>query len=141
MKNAITSGKFFGGGNAVFTVSNPAGTHFTYRISQPKGDNKPFFIGLTGGEGSGQGGGYQYMGIYKPGDGSIILTKKSKFNLEDLQVKVVVWATARILANKPLPAGYAVQHEGKCCCCGRELTTDESISAGIGPDCAKRYHL
>lgn len=30
---------------------------------------------------------------------------------------------------------------GRCCFCGLELTTDESLSAGYGPRCAENYHL
>jgi hypothetical protein len=28
---------------------------------------------------------------------------------------------------------------GTCCCCGRTLTREVSIAAGIGPDCAKKF--
>jgi len=28
---------------------------------------------------------------------------------------------------------------GRCCSCGRELTDDDSIEAGIGPVCARKF--
>lgn len=38
-----------------------------------------------------------------------------------------------------------ITHYGKdsgiCCCCGRELTDPQSISAGIGPVCAVRWNI
>jgi len=35
---------------------------------------------------------------------------------------------------------HGAQH-GNCCFCSRDLTTDESVSNGYGPICAKRYGL
>lgn len=35
-------------------------------------------------------------------------------------------------------AGYKLHLEGRCVRCNRKLTTPESITAGIGPECAKR---
>jgi len=40
------------------------------------------------------------------------------------------------------PEGYAKAYGrrfGVCCCCGRELTAEDSIEAGIGPICAERF--
>ena len=34
-----------------------------------------------------------------------------------------------------VPDNLRVYHEGKCCRCGRTLTTPESIKKGIGPEC------
>lgn len=44
------------------------------------------------------------------------------------------------ILNDPSEAGklYALR-SGKCCKCNRTLTTPESIAAGIGPECAKKY--
>jgi hypothetical protein len=42
------------------------------------------------------------------------------------------------------PAGMARlygKRTGICCCCGKELTDADSIAAGIGPVCAKRWGL
>lgn len=42
------------------------------------------------------------------------------------------------------PLGAAVEYgreTGRCACCGRELTNDESIELGIGPICKKRFSL
>lgn len=42
------------------------------------------------------------------------------------------------------PRGEAVrygQRTGRCSCCGRELTAEASIEAGIGPICASRWGL
>lgn len=42
------------------------------------------------------------------------------------------------------PFGEAVAHghrTGSCCCCGRELTNQESVDLGIGPICRKRWGM
>jgi hypothetical protein len=136
MNNKIKSVDFFKGGNALFTVGNSKGEHYTYKIRQPKGENKPFFVSLlTGPENTND---YTYLGIYNPNSHDVILTSKSKFNQESVPVKVIRWAIKIVVANKEFPAGYTIQHEGRCCRCGRTLTTPESIENGIGPECAKR---
>jgi hypothetical protein len=50
--------------------------------------------------------------------------------------------TDRILAVASDPKAAAIaygQKFGKCSVCARDLTDEESISAGIGPVCAKKY--
>jgi len=141
--NDITKSKFFTGGNALFTVSNDKGQHHTYRIRQPKAQAnepaKPFFVSLVGGQGS--GGHFAYLGLLNPQTLDVKLTKKSNFNDEDEAVRVVRWALRKIAFQMTLPEGYHVQHEGKCCCCGKALTDPNSINLGIGPDCAKRFSM
>jgi len=51
-------------------------------------------------------------------------------------------ATERLQAIAADPQGEAIRHgaqTGSCACCGRELTKQESIDAGIGPICAERW--
>jgi len=137
MNNSITDVRFFEGGNALFTVGNVKGEHYTFKIRQPKGDHKPFFVSLlTGPQNTFN---YTYLGIYNPGRFSVALTKKSRYTDESTPVKVIRWALKIIALGRKLPAGYTIQHENKCCCCGRTLTTPESIEKGIGPECAKKF--
>lgn len=127
---------FFIGGNATFTVQNPAGEYYTFKVRQPKAD-MPFFAGmLTGPDNESS---YSYLGIVNPQTAEVKLTAKSKMNDESKPVKVIRWALRQVWAGKELPAGYQVRHEGKCGCCGRTLTTPESLDRGIGPECAKRF--
>ena len=131
--------RFFTGGNATFTVDNGKGTHYTFKIRQPKGDNKPFFIGmLTGPDNEAS---YTYMGIFDPVTFLIRLTAKSRYNDDTVPVKVARWTLFCIREGKSLPEGYTVKHSGRCGCCGRLLTVPESISSGLGPECRKRFGL
>jgi hypothetical protein len=137
MANAITDYRFFSGGRALFTVSNGKGEHYTYKIRQAKGDNKPFFVSLlTGPQNESD---YSYLGLFNPSLAKVFLTAKSKMNDESTPVKVLRWAIQMVYNRKSLPEGYAIQHEGKCCHCGRTLTVPESIEKGIGPECEKYW--
>ena len=158
---------FFMGGNATFTVENGKGTHYTFKIRQPKKQNPrftgpaPHFISLLTGPDNENS--YTYMGIVaeapvmrtevinpeSPTSPTrqvdtgrktlrIRLTGKSKYNDESAPVKVARWALNLAMTGGELPAGYAIHHEGKCGCCGRTLTVPESIKRGIGPECWSR---
>lgn len=131
--NEIKNIKFFEGGKAIFTVSNPKGEYYTFKIRHP--EKKPFFVSLL--KGPDNNSDYVYLGIYNPINFEIYLTEKSKFNDDSVPVKVVRWAIKQIASNKQIPNGYSIQHENKCCRCGRKLTTPSSIDNGIGPECIK----
>jgi hypothetical protein len=144
MQNAITDYKFFAGGSAIFTVSNGKGDRHTFRVAHPskngtKDEDGPLFVGrLTGPDNDAD---YSYMGIFKPERGDLVLTGASRragLDEDSQVVKVFVWAVRRVRDGKPLPEGYAIQHEGRCCRCARRLTTPESIETGIGPVCAAK---
>ncbi len=128
--------KFFTGGNATFTVDNGQGVHYTFKIRQPKGDNKPHFAMLLTGPCNETA--YTYVGVFNPADFSIRLTRNSKYTDDTTPVKVLRWALKHVVTDKLLPAGYTIHHEGKCGCCGRKLTVPESIKRGIGPECWSR---
>ncbi len=133
--NNITNPKFFTGGRATFTVTNNKGEHYTFRISHSK-PTQPLFVSLLTGPCNESN--YTYMGIFSPEQNEVKLTKASKFNNDSTPVKVVRWAIKQVGVGVPLPTGYSIQHAGKCCCCGRQLTDPISIAAGIGPECAGR---
>lgn len=130
----ITSLDFFEGGKAIFTVSNPIGDHYTYKIN--KKEKGPFFVSLLTGPDNSRD--YTYLGVYHPKQHSVILTHASKFNETSTPVRVIRWAIIMIKDGAVIPRGYTIQHEGRCCRCGRMLTTPESIEQGIGPECAKK---
>jgi hypothetical protein len=132
--NRITSPEFFEGGRAIFTVSNPKGEHYTFQIKHKK--NTPFFVSLlTGPDNTSD---FTYLGVYVPQKKTVVLTSKSKFKEDTTPVKVVRWAILKVSNKEITPNGYSIQHEGRCCRCGRMLTTPESIEHGIGPECMKK---
>jgi len=135
MNNTINDVRFFSGGRSVFTVSNPKGEHYTFRIGRSR-DDQPLFVGLLTGPNNEND--YTYMGIYDPQNHSVRLTAKSKYKEDSVPTKVIRWGIRQVVESKPLPAGYSIQHEGRCCRCGRTLTDPTSIELGIGPECRSK---
>jgi hypothetical protein len=135
MNNTIKDSRFFQGGHAIFTVNNSKGEHYTYRIGHSK-ENQPLCVGLLTGPDNETS--YTYMGIFNPKTSCVVLTYASKYKEDSTPVKVVRWAITQVTKGNPLPTGYSIQHAGKCCCCGRTLTTPESVESGIGPICANK---
>lgn len=124
--------QFIYGGNAIFTVSNGKGKHYTFKVRQKEGS--PYFVSVLS-----RPERYVYMGILT--NGQLKLTKKSKFKDTSQCIQVFNWSLNMIrqiqVNQKKLPKGYRIIHEGKCCRCGRTLTTPESVKKGIGPECEK----
>jgi len=135
MRNQINNPQFFIGGNATFTVYNNSGEHYTFKIRQKK--DTPFFVSMLTGPDNWSN--YSYIGLYNKAKNQLNLTAKSKMNYESKPVKVFNWAVKSVASNAKLPDGYGIVHEGKCCRCGRKLTTPESVENGYGPECAKHF--
>ena len=125
--------EFFFGGKAIFTVSNGKGERYTYKISKSDSGEVYFTSLLTGSDNESS---YTYMGLADR-NSFLRLTGKSKYSEDSLPVKVFKWALKQIKEGKSLKEGYSIQHAGKCCRCGRTLTTPDSIGKGIGPECEK----
>lgn len=125
---------FVRAGNAIFTVDNGKGEHYTYRIKRKDTEDGRvlFFIGLLTGPDNLNS--YTYVGLLTDSN-ECKTTKKSRFHPEDKAVKVINWAL-RVMAGKTkAPAGYTIQHSGRCGRCGRLLTNPTSIEVGVGPIC------
>jgi hypothetical protein len=133
---------FILGGKAIFTISNPAGEHYTYKVNRkdpepggPYGDKPTYFVKLLTGPDNGSD--YTYLGILTDG-GLVKLTRASRFTDDTKPVRVIRWAAGIVFSGRTLPPGYALQHDGRCGRCGRRLTVPESIDSGFGPECAGR---
>lgn len=132
-------------GRALFTVSNPTGERYTFKVTRKEAQpgsryiDPTYFVALL--TGPNNEADYTYMGILKPATGTVILTKASKYTDQSKPYRVASWAIGLIFRGQQLPIGYAVRHEGKCGRCGRTLTVPESIDSGIGPECAAKLGL
>ena len=128
----ITSKDFFYGGYAIFTVHNDKGDHYTYKIKRNRSKTSPLFVSLLTGPDH-----YSYIGILSD-FATVYTTAKSTQGMGSKPVQVINWVLDLFVRGKPIPCGYGVLHEGKCCRCGRELTTPESIKLGMGPVCISK---
>ena len=131
--NYITAGK------AIFTVSNPQGTHYTYLIQHKPANNgykASYFAKLLTGPNNTSD--YTYIGTLNEIHGQVTTTKNSKIQPDSQPFRVLNWALHKIWQNQPLPEGYAIQPSENCARCGRPLTTPESLARGLGPECATK---
>jgi len=125
--------EFILAGQATFTVSNPQGVHYTFRVAMS--GTAHFAAVLTGSDNERS---YTYAGIVNAVDGSLRATGASRIAADAESWKVLAWALRRIWRQDELPQGYEIRHAGKCGRCGRVLTTPESIESGLGPTCRAR---
>jgi hypothetical protein len=140
MSANLISREFVLAGKAIFTVSNDKGEHYTFRVHHAKSNigysRETWFAGLL--TGPDNGADYQYVGIVQPNDGGVKLTAASRLTDDSKPIRVLRWALKLVWTGGTLPAGYAVQHAGRCGKCGRLLTHPESLETGIGPECSGR---
>jgi Family of unknown function (DUF6011) len=127
-------------GNAIITLQSlKTGAHFTFKITKPNaeksaakgysnGDDTYFVKVLT--NGSADEGDWIYLGMIR--NGTFALTRASSRFADAPSYKAFFyfWHLSQ------LPADLVVHHEMKCGRCGRTLTHPESLSRGIGPECA-----
>lgn len=145
-------------GNATMTIrGRRTGTRFTFRVRIAEGqEHGPWFVQvLTGPENTSS---YTYLGMITT-SGEFRTSRKATISTEAPSFRMfsTVWARVLRLADRT-GAGQGVGvaefisripeteipeievfHAGKCCRCGRKLTTPESVLSGIGPDCASKW--
>jgi hypothetical protein len=119
-------------GNATITLESlRTGAHFTYRIREPKDiSNGLYFVSLLNGPDNESD--YMYLGIIR--NGAFALTRNSKAGKG--APSVVAFNYFWRLADGAFPDQLVVHHEMRCGRCNRTLTVPESITRGIGPECA-----
>ena len=115
-------------GSAIFTVTSPTGTSFTFRVrrADPRPDTAPtWFVGVLSGPDNTAA--YTYLGFVREGQ----YIPGRKVGQDAPSQKAATWLMPRIAAGR-LPATVEFRTSGRC---GRTLTTPESIDRGIGPEC------
>ena len=128
--------EFVLGGNATITIeSGKTNRHFTYKVRRSENDDGLYFIKNLRGPDNAQD--YVYVGCFYADTKKFVVAKSYRDR------EVDSWPTSiraiRYLFNNldKVPDILHVYHEGRCCRCGRTLTTPESIRKGIGPECEK----
>ena len=137
LESANDALRFIFGGNATFTIrSAKTGARFTYKIRQPKIGN-PFFASVLSGQNNETD--FDYIGFI-PAATRDVLVAGNKGKPDAPSFKALAWTVAQLATKARIPEHLEIFHEGRCCACGRKLTTPESILSGIGPECAKKPH-
>jgi hypothetical protein len=116
------------GGNATFTlVSRKTGERLTFRVRH--WEDQRFTVFLRGhGERN-----WNYLGMINR-ERMFYTTKKSRFPATSPEVLGFSW----LWRNADTLKQAEFLPSGKCCCCGRQLTTPYSIAKGLGPDCEQQ---
>jgi len=139
--------KFMLGGNSTFTVSSKTtGQRYTFKASMLKapkeGENVdrtlPIFVKVL--TGSDNENSYSFLGTIWSDKMVYRTSPKSMFATDNKIQATFDWLFKTLVStNQTNFDKIEFRHEGKCCVCGRKLTTPESIDSGIGPKCAKGY--
>ena len=127
-------------GNATITLESlKTGAHFTYRVREAKpaeGSTRQLaavnFVSLLRGPDNDSDSSYMYLGLLR--GGKFTLTRNSKAGPDAPSVKAFAYFWS--LGDGAFPSQLVVHHEMRCGRCNRVLTVPESITRGIGPDCA-----
>ena len=130
-------------GNATVTLRGvKTQTRFTYQVQKKKGsETGPWFVKVLCGADNVSA--YTFLGTIFA-DGAFRHSSRSSIGVSALSHVMFKQVWARVLsrfqagAEKDPIAEIEVFHMGSCLMCGRALTTPESVSLGIGPDCASK---
>lgn len=121
--------QFITGGKAEFTIKNTnTGNKFEYKIVKK---NDLFFINVRPDAHKR----WLYAGFLNK-DLNFIQGKKGCLTKNTPEVKGILYA---IKFTNTLPLPMTMHHHGRCACCGKKLTDEESVRLGIGPTCRKYY--
>ena len=129
--------RFVLGGNSLVTIqSGKTGKHFTYKVKRHKDDKDLYFIRLL--VNSDNTKDYRYIGCYYADRKILHLAKPwNDVTIESCPPSVRALKFLFTRMSDP-PEQLIVYHNGRCACCGRILTTPESIKRGFGPECYKK---
>lgn len=130
-------------GNAYFTaLSTKTGKRYTYRVAKPKeppgSGHEIWFVSVLKGQNNETDYGYigeilLIGGIFKYRRGRKCW--ESFYSTSD--AFEWLWQQITFRTRPDVHPSVELWHEGRCCKCGRKLTTPESVEAGIGPECRK----
>jgi hypothetical protein len=126
-------------GSARFTiVSVKTGTRFTYRVRDPDGEGRVFFVSLLTGQDNETN--FSFFATIFADDGALRhgRTGKAKVDYDAPSARAFRWFYEVALPKPELPPELEFYHDGHCARCGRALTVPESVARGLGPECAKR---
>lgn len=137
-KRKIEALNYLTAGNATFTLeSTKLNKRHTYKVYHRKDDKckDRYIVKLM--YGSDNESDYKFIGIYYADTG----VYKSQAPSDNKPMYDKMFASfVGMLHNhtKPWFNNCLFHKSGKCACCGRKLTTPESIERGVGPECYEK---
>jgi hypothetical protein len=113
-------------------------TRYTFKFGQSSDKHDgPIFVKLLTGPNNDSD--YVYIGYIPNGRWELVAGKKG--NASHPAFRALAWYIAKAHQAPTVAKQATFLHEGSCGWCGRTLTVPESITRGIGPECAKKHGL
>lgn len=82
---------------------------------------------------------FSYLGVYRPTEGWVRLTAKSRLGEKAEAVRAIRWFVGKVFNGQEAEIaakGFRILWASNCQRCGRTLTVPSSIDARFGPECA-----
>ena len=120
--------------NGTFTFHNvEKDTHKTIRIRTAKNSNRRWVSVMTGSNNE-----TDYSLVGEVIEGGLF---KAHYTAPVALASLAAWCLQALKAksNGQQVKGLSIEESRQCCRCNRKLTAPSSISANIGPECAKYY--
>lgn len=130
--------RYITAGNATFTIeSTKINKRYTYKFYHRKNDNCEYRYLVKRLYGSNNEDDYHFIGIYYADTG--VYKSKAPQDAKPDHDKMLA-AFLKMLHTDGIEWYPTCKFymSSKCACCGRKLTTPESIERGIGPECFER---
>ena len=133
--------RYLSAGNATFTLeSTKIDKRYTYKVYHRKNDKceNRYIISVMYGPNNNDD--FKYLGLWYKDTGvfKVPASRQSTVDTSGWQYKMFNTFIKLLYTDALIPDTCKFYKSGKCACCGRKLTTPESIELGIGPDCYER---
>lgn len=123
-------------GNCIFTLySKKLDTRYTFKIQQDKNNEERYFAKVLFGPDNEND--YRYIGLFYSDTLGLKTSSAAHIPYTAPQFVMLQYFLKIVQGEYPWPDTCQFYPSGKCCRCGRTLTTPESIESGIGPECKK----
>jgi hypothetical protein len=140
----MLSKSFVTAGRASFVVANPSGESVTVKVSRAKlkhdAQGNPLTATLWVSVRHNNDP-WLWVGRLDIQHGTIIERREiATLNgtlMNQHVMKIANWALDCIWKGVSVPAGYRLEHTGRCGRCGKMLRDASSIKSGFGPECVK----
>jgi hypothetical protein len=138
-KRKLDARQYLSAGNATFTVeSTKLNKRFTYKVMHKKKDKCAHRYMVYKMYGNDNENNYRYIGLFYADTG---VYKPANLGETTLYDKMFSSFVKMLYDNvNPWYNTCLFYKSTKCACCGRKLTTPESVELGIGPECYARIH-
>lgn len=133
--NPETLKPYITGGNSTFTIySDKLKKRYTYHVVRDKMLKNRYLVSLMyGSDNADLKGSFRFLGLFY--SDSMTLKVNSIGVYKQDAAKMLDYFLSIIDKRKDWPDTCEFYPSRKCVRCGRKLTTPESITRGIGPDC------